>query len=219
MMHRAGVRGACFCQEDTRVLTWSEDSTAQLWSAADGSAVAPCMVHGGDVHGALLSRDHRRLLTWSEDRTARLWNVDDGTPAARPMEHHDEVTGAAFSRDETRILTWSKDGRVRLWNAADGRLIVRPLACGGEVAGAMFCRGERGILAWGGEYGMPSATLWTIDLDDRVPPGGLVLEVEAVNGTAMDDHGNLRFLTREEWRERRTRPSDQAGLAEATAVR
>ncbi len=205
LMHRAGVTGACFCRNDTRVLTWSEDSTAQLWNAADGSPAAPRMIHGGSVHGAVLSRDHRRVLTWSEDETARLWNVDDGMPSARPMEHQGEVVGADFDEDETRILTWSKDGRVRLWNAGDGRPILRPLALGGAVGGAMFCRRGRAILAWGGEYGAPSAILWTIDAQDDVPPERLVLDVEVVNGTAMDEHANVRFLTRQEWLERCTR--------------
>jgi WD40 repeat protein len=202
MMHRAGVN-ARFCCDGTRVLTWSEDSTAQLWHAADGTPAAALMVHGGDVNGVVLSGDHRRVLTWSADRTARLWNLHDGTPAAKPMEHGGAVAGALFDAGETRILTWTKDGRVRVWNAADGRLLLRVRALPAEVAGAMFCRHGRAILAWSREYGSTDAVLWSIDdLDDA---SDLALEVEAINGTAMDEHENVRFLTWQEWLDRCSR--------------
>jgi WD40 repeat protein len=216
MGHRAGVSGACFCCGETRVLTWSEDSTAKLWNASDGSPAALPMVHGGDVHGAELSRDHSRVLTWSEDGTARLWNVMNGTPSARPMEHGGEVNGAAFSDDESRILTWSRDGKVRLWNVEDGRLILPPLGLSIAVDGAMFCRHEGAILAWGGDYKVQSTKLWSIEADYDFPCENLVLQVETVNGTAMDEHGNVRFLKRAEWLERRERSNDNSRAAKYT---
>jgi WD40 repeat protein len=205
MTHRAGVSGACFCCNETRVLTWSEDSMAQIWNAADGSPAGRPMIHGGKVHGAVLNRDHSWVLTWSEDGTARLWNIVDGSPFARPMHHEGEVVGATFSADESRILTWSKDRRVRLWNATDGRLILSPLGLPFEVGGAMFCRRECAILAWGGPYSGPFAELWSIEADYELSSERLTLEVELHSGTTMDEHGNVRFLNREEWLERKQR--------------
>ena len=59
----------------TRVLTWSTDNTARIWSAATGAQIGPALTHDNHVSGAAFSKDETHALTWSRDNTGRLWNV------------------------------------------------------------------------------------------------------------------------------------------------
>jgi len=75
MQHSGSVDGALLTRDETRILSWSEDSTMRLWDVATGRQIGPAMEHNGSVRGALLTRDETRILSWSEDKTVRLWDV------------------------------------------------------------------------------------------------------------------------------------------------
>ena len=79
MKHDSTVSGAVFNQDETRILTWSDDGTARLWDASDGSSIGQPMKHDSFVNGAVFNKDETRILTWSEDGTARLWDASDGS--------------------------------------------------------------------------------------------------------------------------------------------
>ena len=71
--HTRSVNGALQLA-DGRLLTWSGDNTARLWSA-DGAPGPVLKGHTSWVSGAMQLADGR-LLTWSEDNTARLWPLE-----------------------------------------------------------------------------------------------------------------------------------------------
>ena len=56
----AGVTGALFGRDESRILSWSEDKTVRLWDVATGRQIGPAMTHDGPVLGALLQRATRR---------------------------------------------------------------------------------------------------------------------------------------------------------------
>ena len=116
LKHELSVDGAVFNKEETRILTWSDDGTARLWDAVDGSPIGQPMKHDKSVDGAVFNKDETRILTWSDDDTARLWDATDGSPIGQPMIHEQDVNGAVFNKDETRILTRSDDRTARLWD-------------------------------------------------------------------------------------------------------
>jgi WD40 repeat protein len=145
--HAGVVRGAVLTDDATRILTWSADNTARLWSAETGAPVGPTLMHEGQVSGAVFSRNQTRILTWSA-QTVRLWSAAMGAPIGRALTHDGRVLGARFSKDETRILTWSTDKTARLWSAATGTPIGPTLTHDGMVQGALFSKDETRILTW-----------------------------------------------------------------------
>ncbi|MEE8584279.1 MAG: hypothetical protein V3T83_05435, partial [Acidobacteriota bacterium] len=98
--HEGSVKGVLWIQGEARVLTYSDDGTARLWKAGDGSPVA-VLKHEATVLGAVYGRDKARLLTYSEDGTARLWKAGDGSPVA-VLKHEGRVGGAASERNPGR---------------------------------------------------------------------------------------------------------------------
>ena len=115
MRHDAVVSGALLTRDETRVLSWSGDSTVRLWDVATGAQIGPAMTHQGRVFGARLTRDETRILSWSGDRTLRLWDAGTGRQLGPPMTHDTLVFDALFMHDETRILSLSYQ-TMQLWD-------------------------------------------------------------------------------------------------------
>jgi len=163
--HEGAISGAVFSKDEKRILIWSEDGSARLWSAETGVSIGQPMLHKEEVNGAVFSKDEKRILTWSDDGSACLWNAGTGTPIGQPMQHKENVRGAAFSKDEKRILTWSgtqsdESGSASLWEAETGILIGRPMQHKKIVWGAIFSIDEKRILTWSDDG---SACLWNAD--------------------------------------------------------
>ena len=78
------VNSAQFSPDGQRVVTASEDKTAQLWDATSGKPIGEPMKHEGDVNSAQFSPDGQRIVTTSEDNTARLWDATSGKPIGEP---------------------------------------------------------------------------------------------------------------------------------------
>ena len=69
--------------DGTHIVTASDDGTARLWDATNGTEIK--VLRGHDeyfVNSAVFSPDSTRILTASYDFTARLW--DAKTTATRP---------------------------------------------------------------------------------------------------------------------------------------
>jgi WD40 repeat protein len=71
--HQKKVYSAAFSPDGKTVVTASKDSTARLWSAADGTALATLSGHQGRVLSAAFSPDGKMVVTASWDETAHLW--------------------------------------------------------------------------------------------------------------------------------------------------
>ena len=93
---------------DGRLLTWSDDATARLWSS-EGEEQAVLRGHEGAVLGGLELSDGR-LLTWSSDATARLWSAE-GEEQAVLRGHEGWVLGR--SRAVGRAAADMERGRHR----------------------------------------------------------------------------------------------------------
>jgi WD40 repeat protein len=109
------VIAAAFSPDGRQVVTASDDKTARIWSAADGTPIAELKGHTHSVRSAAFSPDGRQVVTASDDKTARIWSAADGTPIAELKWHAAPVIAAAFSPDGKLIVTISYDKTASVW--------------------------------------------------------------------------------------------------------
>jgi WD40 repeat protein len=113
--HQGSVDSVAFNASGTRLVTSSDDETAEVWAAATGTSVTSPLAHNEVVKRAVFSADGAWVLTTSKDHTAWVWDASTGKPITRPLPHPSEVLDAVFSADRTQVLTTSADG-VRVWD-------------------------------------------------------------------------------------------------------
>ena len=200
----AGVISAAFTKDESRVLTWSTDGKARLWAIGTGGK-EPLQIfeHEHPVNGVVLSKDESRLLTWSKDGIARLWTIGPGSKEPlQSFEHKGSVTGAVFSKDESRLLTWSEDGIARLWAVSPGsKEPLQSFEHKGSVTGAVFSKDESRVLMWSRDG---SARLWTSPHEPAIPVAERILKLEVLTASTMYGGRELRPLSVDAWRAKKT---------------
>jgi WD40 repeat protein/serine/threonine protein kinase len=149
LWHHAGpVTSAVFSPDGRRVVTASDDRSAQVWDAETGRAIGPRLLHGEAVLSAAFSPDGRRVVTACGkmlvgNGEARVWDASSGQPITPPLTHGSLVKFAAFSPDGRRVLSVSgtmfvrngeawplRSGEARVWDAATGQPLTTPLSHG-----------------------------------------------------------------------------------------
>ncbi|MFO0954682.1 MAG: serine/threonine-protein kinase [Isosphaeraceae bacterium] len=206
--HDGPLFAAVISPDGETILTASEDRTARLWSARDGSPVGAPMGHNGAVRAAAFSPDGRTVVTASEDKTARLWSARDGSPVGPPMEHGGTVFAAAFSPDGRTIVTGSDDRTARVWSARDGSPVGPPIAHQSEVLTVAFSPDGTAVLTGGADG---TARLWHAPRVLEGPPERIQVWVEVITGKRLGDDLRPVFLNADEWRSRRRRLQELGG--------
>ena len=109
MQHELNVLGAQFSPDVRRILSWSDDGTARLWSATNNSLIA-IYHHASSVTVAKFDFREQRVLTISGD-TIRIWDIslDRGIP----LEEHILELGVR-SATKTKLGDHGDDGGVRI---------------------------------------------------------------------------------------------------------
>jgi WD40 repeat protein len=136
--HAGTVNSARFSPDAARIVTASDDGTAQIWETTTGNPSGPPLHHRGPVRWAEFNPDGSRVVTASVDGTARVWEVQTGQPAGDPLEHSNVVSSAHFSADGQLLATASDDGFARIWQVTTGKLIIAPLDQGTHVLVVRF---------------------------------------------------------------------------------
>src|SRR5207248_1160272 len=90
LKHSSGVTYATFSPDGRRVVTASQDNTAQLWDAATGARVTPPLKHDGMVFHGSFSPDGHRIVTCGRDPMVRVWNAETGEPILM-LQHQGET--------------------------------------------------------------------------------------------------------------------------------
>jgi WD40 repeat protein len=120
--HQGSVNSASFSPDGQRLVTASDDRTAQLWDTK-GNRLVVLKGHQGSVNSASFSPDGQRLVTASDDRTAQLWDTK-GNRLVVLKGHQGSVNSASFSPDGQRLVTASDDRTAQLWDTKGNRLAV-----------------------------------------------------------------------------------------------
>ncbi|MBU0755447.1 MAG: protein kinase, partial [Planctomycetes bacterium] len=124
LMHQGAVNSAVFSADGARVLTASEDGTAQLWDTATGLKLGEALQHGRGVISASFCLEGR-ILTVERDGPAHLWDGE-----AKKIIHTFGVPGektlsALLSPEGKRAVTVCycfESGKwfVRIWDVRSG---------------------------------------------------------------------------------------------------
>jgi tetratricopeptide (TPR) repeat protein len=115
-----------FSPDGTRIVTGSEDNTANVWDARTGTALIELKGHRHWVGSVSFSPDGTRIITGSWDSTAKVWDARTGTALIELKGHTGEVSSVSFSRDGTRIVTGSRDQTAKIWDARPGKELIAP---------------------------------------------------------------------------------------------
>jgi WD40 repeat protein len=181
--HAGPVVASAFSPDGKRVLTAS-DTTARLWDAETGSAVAVLKTHTDAVSTAAFSPDGRRVVTASADNTACLWDAETGTYLAVLKGHQGAVKSAAFSPDGQRVVTASEDKTARLWDAHKGTEIAVLKAHTSWVLDAAFSPDGKRVVTASADN---TARLW--DAETRAEIAVLKGHLGAVQSAAFSPDG------------------------------
>jgi DNA-binding beta-propeller fold protein YncE len=139
LQHQGTVCHAAFSPDSERIVT-VDGTTARVWGAANGKAIASVR-HEGTVWHAAFSPDSKRVVSASDDNTARVWDAATGETLAS-LPHGGQVNWAAFSADGVRVVTCGRDKTgakiARLWDATSGLSAGPPLNHDDSVIRATF---------------------------------------------------------------------------------
>ncbi|MDI1475897.1 protein kinase [Polyangium sp. y55x31] len=150
---------AVISPDGTRIVTASQDKTANILTVGDGRKLATLRGHDAHLWFAAWSPDGTRIVTASADKTARIWSVDGSGEPLVLRGHEDEVNSALMSPDGQYVVTASRDGTARVFRVADGRQIAL-LEHGAGVTSACFSPDGKRIVTTSADE---LARVWSAD--------------------------------------------------------
>ena len=176
------LEGAAFVNEDRQLMTWADDSRAQLWDAATGRPYCEPMRHPhrvvqaeynhrGNVELCLTTVSHLKSRT-SDTKTgmAQLWRIVYGrNPLDRTLGADDPGAhdGCRISADGRLVAVAKTTGEVWVFDRVSGSVVCGPLKIIGGAWGMAFTPdGKRLITA----TSRGQVSLWSI------PEGKLVTQ-------------------------------------------
>ncbi|MCP3962329.1 MAG: AAA family ATPase [bacterium] len=183
--HTGLVRTARFAPDSRRIVTASQDGTAQVWEVKTGNALGPRFHHSDTVNYAEFSPDGERIVTASLDETAQVWDVETGKSLGPPLRHLAGVNAASFSPDGSRVVTASNDNTAQMWDSDTREKIGEPFEHDAAVTSAIFSSdGQQILTATAGG----TAYVWNAQIGDIVSSMG------PVRGAARGPNTRLRTV-------------------------
>lgn len=194
--HNAGLRALAWATDNKRVVTASDDYTAQAWDALSGKNAIIYHGHSSYVEGVAWSSDNSLIVSGSADGTAQIWDATTGNHVYTYQGHINAYTGSCCqSHPWVNRVSWSHDGKhicscdqasdpsrsvtAQIWEAATGITLVT-------------YRGHKN-----GIY----AISWSPD-DSRIASAGYdgTLQIwDAKTGTSIASYGGSAFLFGLSW--------------------
>ena len=114
MPNKSRVKSVAFSQDDSRVVSGSEDNTVRIWNATTGEVEAELKGHTDGVMSVAFSWDGSKVVSGSYDKTVRIWNATTGKVEAELKGHRDGVMSVAFSQDGSKVVSGADINIVRI---------------------------------------------------------------------------------------------------------
>lgn len=175
MPHQHSVFRAAFNANGERLVTASQDGTAQIWDTTSGKPIGPALHTNHRSDYSLFTHVNSERLIHPVT-TQRVISVpaalkpasvfhpvlgdktsDRGDPIRWIHSTNRALFFAAFSPDSESVITTSYDGTARLWQTDTGRELIPPLTHKGAIFHAAFSRDGRRIVTASGDW---TAQVW-----------------------------------------------------------
>jgi eukaryotic-like serine/threonine-protein kinase len=198
--HTEPVLAAAFSPDGHTVLTSTRDKTARLWDTATGKQLGPSFEHQRAIKAVAFSPNGKAVLTGSLDKTAQVWETVTGKQIGPPLSHQGAVVAVAFSPNGQTVLTGSWDKSARLWETASGKQLGPPFWHQGRVTAVAFSPDGNTVLTGSADN---TARLWAAPRPVQGEPVRVLLSVQVITATELDDFGQVRVLDAETWQKGR----------------
>jgi eukaryotic-like serine/threonine-protein kinase len=118
--HSSVIWSVAWSPTSERIVSGSDDHTAQVWNASDGGNVFIYRRHPSSVDVVTCSPDGQFIASGSDDGTVQVWNASDGGNVLIYPGHLSNVNAVAWSPDKQLIASGSVDQTVQVWNVNNG---------------------------------------------------------------------------------------------------
>ncbi len=130
--HHGPVVSVAWAPDSTRVVSGSDDATAQVWQADNGANPLIYRGHSSNINAVAWSPAHSspRIASASGnpffggDHTVQVWNVATGAHLLTYTGHTQPVHTVAWSPDGTRIASGGEDNMVQVWEGNTGKQLI-----------------------------------------------------------------------------------------------
>ncbi|RMF85877.1 MAG: PKD domain-containing protein [Planctomycetota bacterium] len=183
--HFQPIRGAAFDPEGRRLLSTSDDGTAQIYDAGNGFLISS-FDGSGQLDGAAWTPDGASIVYGQSNGAVILRSASNGTIIRTMTSHTAAVRDVAVSPDGSRILSGGADGQAILWSATDGT-VLGAFSPGAAVNAVAFHPTDSNQIATGDANGV--ITLWNVDSGTVVRT--ITGHTDAVNDIEYSAAGSL----------------------------
>ncbi|KAJ3345120.1 Transducin (beta)-like 3 [Entophlyctis luteolus] len=123
LAHDKDINAISVAPNDKIFASGSQDKTAKIWSATDGSLLGTCTGHRRGVWSVQFSTIDKVLATASADKTIRLWSLSDYSCVKTFEGHLNSVLKVSFLSLGTQLVSSGSDGLVKLWNIKNAECV------------------------------------------------------------------------------------------------
>lgn len=102
------------------IITGSDDGTARMWNARDGTEVRTFAGHLGGVWALKVDWKRGLLVTGSTDRTLIVWSLWTGERKLDLLGHTSTVRCVELADGGRVVVSGSRDGSLRVWDIVSG---------------------------------------------------------------------------------------------------
>jgi WD40 repeat protein len=120
--HSGPVKAIAFSNDNTKVVSGSDDKTARVWDLNDAKfpELARFAEHTGSVTAVAFKSDGLQVVSGSADKSVKLWSVAD-TKLVMNFAGHTGAVVAVAMPSTNQPVSASSDKTIRFWNAANGQ--------------------------------------------------------------------------------------------------
>jgi WD40 repeat protein len=120
--HSEPVLALAWSSNGERIVSGSQDHTAQIWNAMTGKDPLIYKNHTSRVNGVAWDFNKNWIASGSSDETVQIWDAITGKTSRVYRGHKGYVNVTAWSPDMKQVVSGSQDRTVQVWDATTGNI-------------------------------------------------------------------------------------------------